>query len=176
MDVRIVSNADINAFALLGANIRMFRGLLDQARNPDELAIVLGHEMGHVANRDVMRNVINAGGISFVLGSVLGDFSGGTAAVLVAQSMLSGRYSREAERRADAFAVDIVKRAGGDESAARRFFARAFLPLESGDDSIFATHPLTGERIESMPVSPTGRPRPLLDDDEWQALKGICSE
>ena len=55
LKVRTVNIAMVNAVALPGGHIFIFRGLLQEAKSPDELAGVIGHEIGHVRNRDVMR-------------------------------------------------------------------------------------------------------------------------
>ena len=116
--LKVLRKADTNAIALPGGHIYVFEGLINRAENADELAGVIAHEIGHVANRDGTRAVLQGAGLSFLFGMVLGDFVGGGAVVLAARTLLQSSYSREVERRADAFGV----RADG---AARRRPARA---------------------------------------------------
>ena len=73
-----------NAVALPGGRIYVFQGLIDKAESPDELAGVIGHEIGHVAHRDGTRAVLQSAGLSFLLGMLLGDFVGGGAVVIAA--------------------------------------------------------------------------------------------
>ena len=77
--VDVVRRADFNAFALPGGHIYAFQGLIDRAQTPDEVAGVLAHEIGHVAHRDGTRTVLQAAGLSFLFGMMLGDFVGGGA-------------------------------------------------------------------------------------------------
>ena len=106
-NVRVqIANIDmVNAVALPGGNIMIFRGLLQSAKTPDELAGVVGHEMGHVRNRDVMQALLRQMGISILLGGANSNV-GGTM-----NSLVSSTYSREAE---------IARRSIFDQSNAAR--------------------------------------------------------
>ena len=64
---------------------------------PDELAGVIAHEIGHVAHRDGTRSVLQAAGLSFLFGMLLGDFIGGGVVVIAAQTVVQSAYSREVE-------------------------------------------------------------------------------
>ena len=86
----------------------MFEGLVDKANTPDELAGVIAHEMGHVAHRDGVRAVIQAAGLSFLFGMLIGDFSGGGAAVIAMRTVLQSSYSRETEAAADAWGAGLL--------------------------------------------------------------------
>ncbi len=85
---------------------------------------MLAHEMGHVANRDAMRGIIHAGGISFLIGTLLGDFTGAGALVIASRYLLTSRHSRSVESQADLFAIDVMSKAGGDVRALGRFLGR----------------------------------------------------
>src|SRR3981189_959754 len=65
-----------NAFALPGRQGFLFDGLLAKAQNPDEIAGVLAHELGHLKHRDNMRGLIYNGGTSFLIGLLFGDITG----------------------------------------------------------------------------------------------------
>src|SRR5580704_10799478 len=92
--VDVVRRPDFNAFALPGGHIYAFQGLIDRAQSPDEVAGVLAHEMGHVAHRDGTRTVLQAAGLSFLFGMMLGDFVGGGAVVIAAKTLVRSSYSR----------------------------------------------------------------------------------
>jgi hypothetical protein len=123
--VVVVDNPMVNAFALPGGYIYMMRGLIQKARGPDEVAGVLGHEIGHVKFRHGLQSAIQSGGLGFLLGTVFGDFAGGTAILLASRALLSSAFSREAERQADAFGVDLMLKGGGNPEGLAGFFGTA---------------------------------------------------
>src|SRR5260370_1802231 len=102
-----------NDFALPGGHVYVFQGLIDKARSPDELAGVIAHEMGHVAHRDGMRTIMQAAGLSFVFGMLLGDFGGGGAAIIAVRTVLQSAYTRDVEVAADAYRAAVVPNIGG---------------------------------------------------------------
>jgi len=71
-----------------GGQIYVFHGLIEKADNADEVAGVIAHEIGHVAHRDGTKAVLQAGGLSFLFGMLLGDFVGGGAVVIAAKTVL----------------------------------------------------------------------------------------
>ena len=101
-----------NAFALPGAKVYLLNGLLAKAENPDEIAGVLAHELGHLRHRDATRNLIYNGGTSFLIGLLFGDITGSGALIFASRSLVTLSYSREAEYNADTFAIDVMHRLG----------------------------------------------------------------
>ena len=101
-----------NAFALPGGKVYLFNGLLAKAENPDEIAGVLAHELGHVSHRDNTRNMIYSGGTSFLIGLLFGDVTGSGAMIFASRSLFTASYSREAEQGADDFSIDVMHRLG----------------------------------------------------------------
>jgi Zn-dependent protease with chaperone function len=114
LSVAVVHRPESNAFAISGGHIFVFEGLIDKASSPDELAGVLAHEIGHVAHRDGTRAILQQAGLSFLFGMLLGDFVGGGAVIVAARAVLKSSYSREQEAAADAYAVALMSKAGGD--------------------------------------------------------------
>ncbi len=179
LKVIVMPNGATNAFATPGGYIYILLGLIEDAETPDEVAGVLAHEIGHVAARDGTRKVLQTTGVSFLFGMVLGDFTGGGALVVGTQALTESAYSREAETRADAFAVDLMSRAGANPSGLAAFFRR--IAKDEGNSSsalqLLSSHPLTPDRIRMLESA--GAPaanRPILDNDQWRALKTICGE
>jgi Zn-dependent protease with chaperone function len=176
VDVAVLKSPIPNAITLPGGRIYLFDGLLREARNPDEVAGVLGHEMGHVAGRDVMRSLIQTGGSSFLLGLLFGDVTGGGALILVARTLVDSSHSREAESAADTFAADRMLALGRSPKPMGDFLLRV-----TGDGRgdvippFLQSHPLSGERLSALEKrdAPPSAP-PLLDDGEWRDLQAIC--
>ena len=101
-----------NAFAPPGGKVYLFNGLLARAQNPDEIAGVLAHELGHLRHRDSTRNLIYNGGTSFLIGLLFGDITGSSALIFASRSILTASYTREAEQNADTFSIDLMHRLG----------------------------------------------------------------
>jgi Zn-dependent protease with chaperone function len=171
----VIRREEANAIALPGGHVYVFKGLIDQADSADEVAGVIAHELGHVANRDGTRSILQATGLSLIFGMLLGDFVGGGAVVLASESLLKSAYSREAESRADDFAVRTIQAAGGDPRALGRFLGRIAGKARSG--SIFLDHPATPDRVARIDAIalPQSGGATLLDAAEWRALKRICA-
>ncbi|MBL8589223.1 MAG: M48 family metallopeptidase, partial [Methylobacteriaceae bacterium] len=89
LDAAILSSAVPNAVALPGGRIYVFDALLRKAETPDELAGVLAHEIGHVAHRDGMRRMIQAGGASFLIGLLFGDVAGAGVVLTIANELVN---------------------------------------------------------------------------------------
>jgi predicted Zn-dependent protease len=89
---QVVRRDETNAMALPGGQIYVFRGLIAKADNPDEVAGVIAHEIGHVAHRDGTKAVLQGAGLSFLFGMLLGDFVGGGAVVFAVKTVLQSSY------------------------------------------------------------------------------------
>jgi Zn-dependent protease with chaperone function len=176
IQVEVVRRTEFNAFALPGGHIYAFQGFIDRAQSPDEIAGVLAHEMGHVAHRDGTRTVLQAAGLSFLFGMMLGDFVGGGAVVIAAKTVLRSSYSRQVEAQADAYSVALMRRVGGDPRALAVILARVTTDKDEGI-KILNDHPDTKDRVIAInAMAPAGgATTPLLGAADWAALKQICA-
>jgi beta-barrel assembly-enhancing protease len=165
----------VNALALPGGQLLLFRGLIDFAQSPEEIAGVLAHEVGHVVHRHSLELFIENAGTAALIGLLVGDVTGGTVMAGMAQLILQASYRREAEREADNFALEQLGAAGIDAAPLARLFDRlgAKTPEPGGIFSIFQTHPLPPERSAAIRAGalPGG---PALSAQEWRDLKRIC--
>jgi Zn-dependent protease with chaperone function len=171
----VLSTPIPNAFALPGGKVYLFSGLLAKAENPDEIAGVLAHELGHLSHRDSTRNLIYNGGTSFLIGLLFGDITGSGALIFASRSLVTASYSREAEQNADTFSIGVMRRLGRSPKAMGELLFR--VTGKEGDHSlsILASHPLTEDRLARMSREdqPPNGP-PLLTPAEWTSLKAIC--
>lgn len=141
----------INAFALPGGTIVMLDGLVLAAPGDDAVLAVLGHELGHVAHKHSMTHLIRAVGIVSVAALLWGDFAGAAANAPVLLGVL--KYSRDAEREADAFAIEFLHANGlGVEPLLGIFELVSKLQKRQGGvpPDFVSTHPSTPERIERL--------------------------
>ncbi|MFP6773243.1 MAG: M48 family metallopeptidase [Alphaproteobacteria bacterium] len=185
MSVTVAEGAMVNAFAMPGGHIVIFRGLLKVARSADEIAAVLAHEMGHAYHRHPTQIALRAVGIAMFTDLLTGD---GSAIVELAGELggmlLLLSYSREMERQADAFGRNLMHRAGLSTTAMAQLFAR--LRDNSGDRNggglfgYFNSHPPLDERItvgiaaEIAAGGGVSGGQPALDDARWRSLQAIC--
>jgi predicted Zn-dependent protease len=161
---RVLDSGVPNAMALPGGYIYVTRGLMYHMENEAQLAVVLGHEIGHVLARHSSRRAAaqQTGQLGLlgaaILGGVVGggrvaqgilDY-GGTAAQLLFLS-----HSREDEREADRAGVAYAEYAGFDAAQAASFFrSLQRLGERQGGGSIpsfLSTHPDPGERERTIP-------------------------
>jgi len=180
VDIAVIESRIPNAIALPGGRIYLFKALLDKSESVDEIAGVLAHEMGHVAHRDGLRKMIQAGGTSYLLGLLLGDVTGGGAIVLVSRYLVDSAYSREAESAADDFAGATMVALGRPAHEMALLLKRVEGGKgEDGNDfavpAFLSTHPVTDQRLKALEKQvPSRQGEPLLSQEEWRALKEIC--
>ncbi len=141
-----LDDSSVNAFALPGAQIRVNQGLLCFTESPEELLGVLGHELGHIQQRHIVRGVIERSGTAILM-LVLG--AGSTADL--ANTAISNRFSVEDEAEADRIASKLMLDSGFSPDALAQFFKR----LSSKDPNYFSKlefllsdHPLSQSRID----------------------------
>jgi Zn-dependent protease with chaperone function len=170
----VLRREEANAVTLPG-HLYVLGGLIEQANNVDEVAGVIAHELGHLANRDGVRALLKGGGLSLVLGSLLGDFVGGSAVIFASETLLKLSYSRQREAEADYYAVRTMQALKADPRAFAAFMERA--AGSGARRSIFMGHPPMPDRVARINAiaPPQSGGATLLDADEWKALKGICA-
>ena len=159
-DLLIVSNSQINAFAMPGGLLTFYTGLLARARNESELAGVVAHEMAHVTQRHLarMQNYMSNSGFSLLTMAAVvlagaANLSNLLPAAVLGQAAESQRYlnySRANEKEADRFASRYLARAGIDPHGVADFFE--VLMQHSGhqlDENLvyLSTHPASASRI-----------------------------
>ncbi|MEM7544783.1 MAG: M48 family metallopeptidase [Pseudomonadota bacterium] len=182
LTVRVLDHEMVNAFALPGGQIVLFRGLIRTADAPEEVAAVLAHEIGHVVARDPTRLTLRSAGTAGILGLLLGDFTGATVTVALSEALLRSGYQREAETSADHFATALLAAEGLPSEPMAAFFLK--LKEMTGDSdpgllSHLSTHPdLQGRADKAREADTVGGSafKPVLDDQEWVALRNICQE
>lgn len=138
-----------NAFALPSGIIVMTDELVHLARNDQEILGVLAHELGHVRYRHTMRSLLESSITALFIAGVTGDIASTTSLAAAAPTvLLQSKYSRDSEREADRYAIDLLQRSGMDP----RYFAALLKRLEAkgpkrgGIPTFLSSHPATEER------------------------------
>jgi len=174
LTIDVVRVKQVNAFALPGNHIFVFSGLIDHAQNPDEVAGVLAHEMGHLELRHPTRGMIQQLGLSAVVSLMFGGNAAGNVALLA--TTLS--YTRDMEREADARAIALLERAHIRTDGLASFFRTIKQDEEKEGGETFpdwlSTHPGLEERAKSAENAAKAKDgRPAMSDPEWRALQAI---
>ncbi len=144
-----------NAFALPGGHIFVSRSILALCQeDPDQVAFILAHEMGHVISGHAMERILANSAVSAV--SRIAPARGvlGTWLKRVGVCFLETAYSRDQELDADRLAVRLVDAAGYDPRAGMALF-RNLAESTSLSDPLslgryFSTHPSFAVRIDSI--------------------------
>jgi predicted Zn-dependent protease len=154
----------LNAFALPGGFIAVHSALVLATQNESELASVLAHEIGHVAQRHIARMLGNQRQDSLIplAGMVLAALASRASPDLAVASVLGSQgvavqrqlnFSREAEREADRVGLQILSGGGFDTSGMVTFFGRMQSASRGYTDAAPAylrSHPMTTERIADI--------------------------
>lgn len=154
----VVNSDEVNAFAVPGGYIYVNRGLIARATKMDELAGVLGHEIGHVVQRHSIKQMEKAQGtnigitLACVLTGVCGAPGAGDAINLGANALFA-KFSRSDEMQADEEGFKYVMKAGIDPQGIVTMFQTLIRERQArpaGVAAWFATHPLEEDRIADV--------------------------
>ncbi|MBC7520996.1 MAG: M48 family metalloprotease [Sandarakinorhabdus sp.] len=163
--VTVVDNPEVNAVALPGGHVALFRGLIDQAKSADEIAAALAHEIEHIAFQHPNQNILRDSGPA-VIARTLGSNAGKMADLTVLK-----KGNKAAEAEADTGAIALLAAADVSTRGAAEFFARA---AAQGDDGFNTSHPSDKSRAKRFAAATRSGTEPALKDGDWLALKGIC--
>lgn len=159
---RMLDSPVINAFALPGGYIYFTRGMMAHLSNEAQFAVVMGHEIGHVAARHASQRALRQtiGQVAVIGGAVLGQeifgLPGQTLLELssTAAQLLFLSYSRDNERESDNLGVEYAAMSGYVASEGAALFTSLKRISEKYGQSIpnfVSTHPDPGEREQSIP-------------------------
>ncbi|HUQ47080.1 MAG TPA: M48 family metallopeptidase [Gemmatimonadaceae bacterium] len=154
----IVDSKEVNAFAVPGGYVYVNRGLIERTANMDELAGVLGHEIGHVVRRHSIKQMEKQQGanVGITLACVLTNICNSQAAgalINVGGTAVFARFSRQDEAEADQEAVANTIRAGISPNGIVTMFEKLIAERRSRPGAVegfFATHPLEEDRITAV--------------------------
>lgn len=159
-----INDGSINAFAMPGGYIGVHSGLILSAQSESELAGVLAHEVSHVTQRHIARQVFQSSKLSMASmlamglallaarsnGQVAGAAIAGAQAGAISAQLA---FSRDFERESDRMGFETLRKAGFDVRGMAAFFERLQKSVrlyENNATAYLRTHPLTGERLGDM--------------------------
>ncbi len=147
--VVVWEESEPNAIALPGGTIAITEGLLERVESENELAFVLGHELGHYHNRDHLRGLGRGVAFSLVLVAVgLSGSGSATQLAAIAGQFTQRGFNRVQESDADRFGLELLAAEYGHTAGATDFFDH--LPSDDGLSGYLSTHPLHDQRIHTL--------------------------
>ena len=169
----VLDTDEINAFACPGGTIFVTRGMLKVVRTEDELAAVLSHEVGHVAQKHGLQAISTARWTEVVttlametakayaaaeMASLVDLFQGSVDDVF--KTLVVNGYGREQELEADGLAIGCMKTCGYDGRQFVSVLDRLEQTSKQASGGIFSTHPDLAERIQAAkgPCAAAARP------------------
>jgi predicted Zn-dependent protease len=157
----IVRSPDVNAAAIAGGKIIVYTGILPVAASDAGLAVVLGHEVGHVLAHHTGERLSQSGLTEAALGATASALSGGTGGGAGAQTAMAVfglgaqygvllPYARAQESEADHIGLILMAKAGYDPHEAVGLWQRMEQQGGSSPPQFLSTHPSHGTRIAQL--------------------------
>jgi len=155
LSVRVTAEREPNALALPGGPVFVSWPLLELCQGErDDVAFVLGHEIGHIVLRHTLDRIVKDAALTLLLRQSSSRHAASAWLSKAGRQLLGCAYSREDELEADAFAVALVGTAGGNALAGERLLEKLAQRTSvqgigvTGD--YFATHPPLMERVANL--------------------------
>jgi len=169
-EFHVVNTDVVNAFAVPGGFVYVNRGLIEDSQDMSEVAGVMAHEVAHVVARHSAEQIERARaaqlgliGYAVVLGQPRGLEALG---INVGANLFFAKHSREDEAEADSLAIDLLIESGWHPEGLVTFFRTMLENRESRPnalEALFASHPLTEERIRDVERMIAAVPRERLE-------------
>lgn len=145
----VVKNEQLNAFALSGGKFIIYTGLLNKIKTEHQLTALISHELSHIENRHILKNISrNLSGALFI--SILfGDVSGITSIMAENAHMFSQlSFNRSLEKEADIFGLKLMRENNLDLQGMPQLFEILKQHNQINTPSFLNSHPMLNERIE----------------------------
>jgi predicted Zn-dependent protease len=155
-EVNLIGSKQVNAFCMPGGKIAVFYGLLDQLKlNDDEVAEVMGHEIGHALRehaRERLGKTAATNGLIELGAALFGLGSGGRYLAGLGGQLLTLRFGRADETEADKVGLDLSARAGYDPAAGVTLWQKMGQATagRGGPPEWLSTHPAGSTRMQEI--------------------------
>jgi predicted Zn-dependent protease len=180
-NVTVIDDSMVNALAAPGGQVVLFRGLIDAAETPEELAGVMAHELQHIVLRHGTAGILRQIPIQLLVSAVTGSGNVGDQAFGVAATLGNLGYARRDESSADREGMAMLQAARVGTSGMVTFMGRlGTLNKQEADPGMMtylSTHPASADRanvLGELAATQQYTPRPLLTAGEWAAVRAPC--
>lgn len=147
-----VDDKIINAYYIGDGNIMIFAGLLKELNNNNQLAGIIAHEMGHAVNKHLSEDMKHNLGLS-LLNILFNHFTENQYQQMtnITQNLIENGFSRDQEKEADLYAVDLMMRSGYNPDGLIELMQ--IFKRNSNNSKLLEftqTHPIPESRIEYL--------------------------
>lgn len=178
--LHLLVKEDINAFALPDGHLVVYSGLIADAKNPEELAGVLAHELAHIQLKHITQKLIKEIGITAIAALTTGSGNGAVIRDL-ARTISATAFDRALESEADSVGVAYLQNARIDPAPLANFLMRM---AEKQQELLeyftwVSTHPDSkqrAEKIRGLAKTKQTSYRAALNDSSWLSLKVLLAE
>ncbi len=149
-EVLYIPQDTVNAIAIPGNKVIIYQGLLKEVGSENELMMILGHELGHFANRDHLRGLGNALVLKMTISYFLGDLSIFKSVIATSiEAITKAQYSQRQEKQADKFGLMLLDKTYNQVSGATDFFVKLSQKRKSSLDFL-SSHPAPAKRVKEI--------------------------
>ena len=179
LEFRASRRLGANAFALPAGVVVLLDDLVKFARHDEEILGVLAHELGHVNHRHTMRRLLESSATALVVAGLTGDIASTTSLAAAAPTLLvQTKYSRDNEREADAYGIELMRKANLDPRHLAvmlgRLESRARGKHRDAMPTFLSTHPATEERKATALAAASDAAEP--DEPQQEAKQALAQE
>ena len=152
VSITVVDSKEINAFAIPGGHIVVYRSIINKMKQPGELVALLSHEVAHIELRHSLRNIFRSMARKMFLMMIFGNESGLAGFLINNADNLKGlEYSRALETEADNHGIDLMTSANIDPDGMLGLMKMLQKETEGNEPASFlSTHPVFTSRIDNI--------------------------
>lgn len=167
---KVLNSKEVNALAVPGGYIYLFKGLVDYMPSDNELAGIIGHEVGHIVKKHTVVQIERSLAVGVILAIIFGNSNAAILGDLINSALMSG-YSREAEREADTLGVIHTMRAGYNPYSLLIGMEKLEALGNKSDYGLFSSHPDTANRVKAAKeqIINDFKVRPIVNEAEKYA-------
>ncbi len=152
--IKVIDEDKLNAMSLPGGYVYIYKGLVDAVKSDDELAGVIGHEVGHITAKHAMKRLQNIYGYTILQIAALQTHSGGFAGgVGLAATAIFTEFSQSDEYEADRLGLKYMRKAGYNPQAMKTMLSKLYekeVKEPAQPYSYWRTHPYLPQRIAAV--------------------------
>ncbi|WP_299716431.1 M48 family metallopeptidase [uncultured Tenacibaculum sp.] len=147
--VEVANDNQLNAFAISGGKVVIYSGLLEKIENEHQLTALIGHEVSHIENRHIIKNLARNISGNLFISIVFGDINSATNILSENAHLFSQlSFSRSLEKEADLYGLDVMKENNLDLHGMPDLFVILKEETSSYAPEYLSSHPMLDDRIE----------------------------